>query len=185
MPPSPRPNRPYRRLPLLVSGMAAVLLLGSGAHASSQKDIEDLLAMIKATGTEVVFSDCKEDELGGYTFSEKPKIDRLTVCKNTVDVTDHDALWEVLAHEATHIMQACNGGHVVKEEYHPRLLRRLKAQAPHYAAVLEEKYRGREMMLEAEAFDMELQEPDYVKDWLYTFCLDSNASRDSSNDRQP
>lgn len=160
----------------LLAGMMAATTAGSPAHAGSQKDIEELSDMIKASGTSIVVKECGEKDQGIYEYSEKPKIDQLTICKNNVDLTDADALWEVLAHEATHIMQACNGGPIVKDEFHPRIIRRLKTQAPHYSTILEEEYRGADMLLEAEAFDMELQTPEYVKEWFANFCLKQSTS---------
>lgn len=170
------PRHPRGFILSLLAGMMAAATAGSPADAGSQKDIEELSDMIKASGTTIVVKQCGEKDQGMYEYSEKPKVDRLTICTNNVDLTDADALWEVLAHESTHIMQACNGGPIVKDEFHPRIIRRLKTQAPHYSTILEEEYRGADMLLEAEAFDMELQTPEYVKEWFAHFCLKQGSS---------
>ena len=142
------------------------------AIASSQADIDDLTALIKKGGTEIVYTDCKDKSSAGhYTYSKKKKIDRLTICKDSFDAKDTDSHWEVLAHEATHIMQRCNGGTLLKDDHHPRVWRRLKAQAPHYVELLRSQYRDAHQMLEAEAFVMELQTPEMVKDWFVDYCL--------------
>jgi hypothetical protein len=142
------------------------------AIASSQADIDDLTALIKKGGTEIVYTDCKDKSSAGkYTYSKEKKIDRLTICKDSFDTKDTDAYWEVLAHEATHIMQRCNGGTLLKDDYHPRVWRRLKAQAPHYVELLRSQYRDAHQMLEAEAFVMELQTPEMVKEWFVDYCL--------------
>jgi hypothetical protein len=142
------------------------------AMASSQADIDDLTTLIKKGGTEIVYTDCKDkSSAGSYSYSKKKKIDRLTICKDSFDAKDTDAHWEVLAHEATHIMQRCNGGTLLVAEHHPRVWRRLKAKAPHYVELLQERYRDADQMHEAEAFVMELQSPEMVKEWFVDYCL--------------
>lgn len=164
---------------ILSSAFLSIACTCTPALASSQRDIDDLTALIKKGGTEIVYTECKDQKTsGGYTFSKQGKIDRLTVCKDTVDLKDPDAHWEVLAHEATHIMQRCNGGTILKDEYHPRVWRRLRAKAPHYVELLEEHYRDSEQMHEAEAFGMELASPDLVKDWFVDFCLTKQKPTD-------
>jgi hypothetical protein len=108
-----------------------------------------MVGLIQASGTGIVVRKCKESEQGVYAFSEKPKLDPLTIGKNNIHLEDAGAVWDVLAHEATRIPQARNGGEpVVKEGFHPRVIRRLKAQAPHDAAVLEERYRDADALIE-------------------------------------
>lgn len=147
--------------------------------ASSQKDIDDLTTLIKRGGTEIIYKECKEKAMAGeYVYSTKKRIDRLTICNNSFDPKDTDAHWEILAHEATHIMQRCNGGTLLEDAYHPRIWRKLKAQAPHYVEILYKQYRDSEQMHEAEAYGMELQSPDLVKDWFVDFCLTKKKPSD-------
>jgi hypothetical protein len=153
----------------LVAGAALVVALCSPAQAESIKDLKELADMIKASGTSIVFRNCAAGVQGYYSF-QKGVTDELTICENNVDLKDQAAVWEVLAHEATHIMQHCYGGHVVAEEHHPRIIRQLKSQAPHYYSALT-NYKGAHKMLEAEAFDMELQNPEHVKEWFAYYCL--------------
>ena len=84
-------------------------------------------------------------------------------------MTDPDAVWEVLVHEATHVMQACYGGPVMKDSYVPRVLRELQETAPHYYATLQQ-YRGDHKRIELEAFWMELRTPQVAADWMLTYC---------------
>jgi hypothetical protein len=157
---------------LLSSALLAIGCAIPPAMASSQADIDDLTALIKKGGTEIVYIDCKDKSTAGkYSYSKKKKIDRLTICKDSFDPKDTDSHWEVLAHEATHIMQRCNGGTLLVAEHHPRVWRRLKAKAPHYAELLQERYRDADQMHEAEAFVMELQSPEMVKEWFVDYCL--------------
>jgi hypothetical protein len=157
---------------LLSSALLAIGCTSAPAMASTPVDIDDLKALIKKGGTEIVYIDCKDKSTAGkYSYSKKKKIDRLTICKDSFDPKDTDTHWEVLAHEATHIMQRCNGGTLLVAEHHPRVWRRLKAKAPHYAELLQERYRDADQIHEAEAFVMELQSPEMVKEWFVDYCL--------------
>ena len=112
--------------PLILQGIFTPL------HSDTRKDIEDLKQLIKSTGTKVIdSSNCKKDELGHYTFRDKT--DKLVICTNNIDKNDNSAYWEVLAHESAHIMQACNNNNLYKDQYHPRMFRKLKTEAPHYS----------------------------------------------------
>jgi hypothetical protein len=165
-----------RLLPTVLAMVATLALAVEPARATSPKDVEDLIGLIKKSGTEIVLVDCKEGLKGSYIYDENPKIDRLTICKNNVDFNDPDDIWEVIVHEATHIMQACIGDHLFKDEYHPRIVRDLRAKAHHYSVIVEEQYRGSQMMREAEAFYMELQPPEDVKAIFIKACLTPRQS---------
>ena len=105
-------------------------------------------------------SDCGDRKAYGYyQFDQAKNIDKLVVCANTTDMSDPDEVWEVLAHEATHTMQACAGGPVIPDKYVPRVLRELQEVAPHYYRLLNE-YNGHHKRIELEAFWMELRTPD-------------------------
>jgi len=146
------------------------LALASPARASSLEDILQLETLINASGTEtVVSSDCPPNHAGFYENDGK-NIDRLVLCRNVVDLADADAVWEVMAHEATHIMQACTGTHAIPDEYMPRTYRELQTMAPHYAKLVGQSYRSADQRLEAEAFWMELQTPDTVIDLFSRTC---------------
>jgi len=144
--------------------------------ADSANDVNDLIELIRSSGTKVVKSkECDGKYLGYYQSPTKDgKGDVLVICSNNIDMKDMSALWETVAHESTHVMQACHGGMLWKSEYHPRMLRNLKEQSPHYAEILNE-YRGAEKMSELEAFDMELKSSSEVKQLFQEFCLSANA----------
>jgi hypothetical protein len=148
----------------------AAIALAAPSMATSWTDIEELTDLVKETGTKVESRDCPEGRLGYYRFDKANNIDLLVVCKNNVDMKDSDAVWEVVAHEATHVMQACQGGPVIADNYVPRVLRELQETAPHYYAVLQE-YRGDHKRVELEAFWMELRTPAVVMDWMVTYCF--------------
>ena len=152
------------------------------AKADSWKDVEDLIELVKSTGTKVQKTgDCDSQTMGYY---QPPRDDgtgdRLVFCTNNLDMEDVSAVWEVLSHESAHVMQACQGGGLIwKEEFHPRMLRNLKNIAPHYYKILQQ-YRGGDKMIELEAFDMELKTATEVKDLFVGVCSRSSSSNTDS-----
>jgi hypothetical protein len=159
-----------RRLDPLALLAALALALAGPARASSLEDIHQLENLINATGTETVVSSTCPAHHAGYYENDGKGTDRLVVCRNVVDLADVDAVWEVLAHEATHIMQACTGAHAIPDEYMPRTYRQLQTMAPHYAKLVGQSYRSADQRMEAEAFWMELQTPDTVIDLFRHSC---------------
>ena len=147
----------------------AGLAIATPASASSWADINELQDLVTGTGTKIQKLDCPAGKMGFYQFDKDKKIDRLVYCKNNVDMTDPNAVWQVLVHEATHVMQTCYGGPVMKDTYIPRVLRELQETAPHYYATLQQ-YRGDHKRIEIEAFWMELRTPQVAADWMLTYC---------------
>jgi hypothetical protein len=87
-----------------------------------------------------------------------------------VNLGDVDAVWEVMAHESTHIMQACTGSTAIPDERMPRTYRELQTMAPHYAKLVGRSYASADQRLEAEAFWMELQTPQVVIELFQSNC---------------
>ena len=160
---------------MVLSQITGLFALVPSSYADSQKDIELLIGYVEQTGTKIQKSDkCDSMVMGFYQAPTQDGTgDRLVFCSNNIDFNDISAVWEVLAHESAHVMQACNGGLLWKETYHPRILRGLKEQAPHYAQVLN-RYRGRDKMIELEAFDMELKSASEVIVLFARFCSRNN-----------
>ncbi len=151
---------PHATLALLA--LTGLLQVVPPAAANTLADIQRLEELINATGTETqVRDDCQPNHAGYYERDGKG-IDRLVVCRNTIDMADVEAVWEVMAHEGTHVMQACTDGPALQDAQIPRTLRELRSLAPHYAKLLDEGYHPRDQRLEAEAFWMELQAPELV-----------------------
>ncbi|MFN5117239.1 MAG: hypothetical protein ACK55H_01990 [Cyanobacteriota bacterium] len=145
-----------------VLGAVAIATAGcwlSPVAASTLEDLRQLENLINATGTQTVVSmDCPPDH-AGYYENDGQTVDRLVICQKMVDLADVEAVWEVMAHESTHIMQACRGSHVIEDAQMPRTVRQLQAFAPHYAKLIGESYPTDEQRFETEAFWMELQPP--------------------------
>jgi hypothetical protein len=162
-----------RRFPVPVV-MAGVLLLGlllpGISRASSLEDIKRLEDLINASGTKTVVSDSCPRDHAGYYESDGKATDRLVICRNNVNLSDVEAVWEVMAHESTHIMQACTGSTAIPDELMPRTYRELQTMAPHYAKLVGRSYASSDQRLEAEAFWMELQTPPVVIDLFQRNC---------------
>jgi hypothetical protein len=155
-----------------ILGVLAGLTLAVPASATSWTDVNTLLGLVEQTGTTVSVRDCEmEGVMGFYSFDKANNIDLLAICKNSVDMSDSDAVWEVVVHEATHVMQACHAGPVIKDSMVPRVLRELQETAPHYYATLQ-GYRGDHKRVELEAFWMELRAPETAIDWIQTYCFE-------------
>ena len=166
---------------LIPSQLLCFLALQPAAKADSWKDVEDLIELVKSSGTKVQKTgDCDGQTMGFYQPPRKDGSgDRLVFCTNNINMEDVSAVWEVLSHESAHVMQACQGGLIWKEEFHPRMLRNLKNVAPHYYQILQQ-YRGGDKMIELEAFDMELKTASEVKNLFLGVCSRSNETNSDS-----
>ena len=153
------------------------------SKADSSQDLEELIGLVKQTGTKVLTSsDCEANVSGFYIPPDRDGTgDKLVFCTNNLDLKDTSAVWEVLAHEVVHVMQACAGGPIWKDIYHPRLLRGLKEQAPHYAEILNQ-YKGEDKLLELEAFDMELKTAREVKELFVNICMQQKSNESKAGE---
>ena len=106
---------------MVLSQITGLLALIPSSYADSQKDIELLIGYVEQTGTKVQKSDkCGSSVMGFYQAPTQDGTgDRLVFCSNNIDFNDNSAVWEVLAHESAHVMQACNRGLLWKAEYKP------------------------------------------------------------------
>ena len=154
----------------------AALALATPAQAG-MNETKTLMGMIKSTGTTISFNNNHYDKsclgIAGYYIFEEKGQDLMVICTDQVDTEDGDALWEVVAHEATHIMQACLGENITKDGYIARMHRELRAQAPHYSKTVG-SYPTARQLEEAEAYWMELQAPAVALDFFQRSCIDDN-----------
>ena len=148
----------------------AGLALAAPVNAASWNDIETLVELVKGTGTSVQARSCQEKGIQGfYHFNNEKEIDLMVICTNSVDMNDPDAVWEVVAHESVHVMQACNGGPVIKDTYLPRIIRDLQSLTPHYWSILQ-SYPDSDKRMEVEAFWMETRPVEVPIQWVQDFC---------------
>lgn len=159
--------------------MAAAMALSPLAAQASEADLNAYFDLIEKSGTSISYNDNTFDKncigKAGYYAYEKDKEDLLVVCTSQVNENDSEAVWEVVAHESTHIMQVCSqSGFAFKSEYHPRIVRELQRKAPHYSKMIDTTYMGRSQLQETEAFYMELQQPSHVMAAFSKICLGEN-----------
>lgn len=161
----------------------ALLLLSTPALGATQVDIDTLAESIRSTGTKIVVRNDCEPNLQGYYAFEHQKVDQLTICSNNIDMKDTDQVWEVYAHEVTHIIQACDsaeGGRAFEDSYFPRLYRELQQLNP--SSVDDTALYGSwDKRQEIEARYMELLPPGEVIDFFHSslcFEQDEEAASD-------
>ena len=142
----------------------------SPAFATSWQDVNRLKELISYTGTKVLLQNCERDDTYGYYhFDPSNDIDTIVICSNVVDHNDSDAVWETLAHEATHTMQACSGSPIIEDEIVPRVIRELQELTPHYYRILM-SYSSSQKRTELEAYWMELRHPEFVINTFTKLC---------------
>jgi len=155
---------------LIALTTAVLASLPLSAMAGTWKDINQLSILVQATGTEIVHSNCEGSNFGYYQYNHDKGIDRMTLCINKLNIKDNNAVWETLAHESTHVAQSClHSGYIFEAKYSPRIFRAIRAEAPHYAKILE-GYASSDRLTEAEAFYMELRPPAEVKQMIIDAC---------------
>ena len=150
-------------IPSAVAAVIASLSFAMPSLAGSMADSEQLINLVEKTGTKVSINTNRYDQscigkAGYYSYTSETN-DLLVVCSDQVNVDDPNEFWEVVSHEATHVMQACTGSTVFKEHMHPRIFRALGTKAPHYSKLIDTQYSGNHAIAEAEAFWIELQPP--------------------------
>ena len=168
----PGPARRFAAVGLVAAAWLTCLggLRAQPARGVTLEDLRQLENLINAAGTETVVAEtCPADHAGYYENDGRGR-DRLVICQRSVDLGDVEAVWEVMAHEATHIMQACTGVGAIADAHLPATYRELKTLAPHYAKLIETSYPSADRRLEAEAFWMELQPPPVVLELFRRNC---------------
>ena len=94
----------------LLTGFAVVVVPHSIIkEIDGQVPVSDLEAAIRSIDTQIEErDDCYKGTQGYYEYSRSRRIDRVVICSNNFSKVTDD-YWRLLAHEATHIMQACLG----------------------------------------------------------------------------
>jgi hypothetical protein len=87
-------------------------------------DIDNLRGLLKAHGTRVVQQDCNQRGLQGLYHNGS---DTIVICRVHKDPA---AVWNTLAHEATHRMQACAGGAITHPGNQQAMARALATHEP-------------------------------------------------------
>jgi len=122
------------------------VLLASSAQARDPtwQAIDQLRLLLSRSGVSVLQRDCGERGLQGLYHHRS---DTIVVCRVH---TNPAGVWNTLAHEATHRMQACRGGSLTDPRYHQGMARALASRAPADLSSLR-LYPPREQLSELEA----------------------------------
>ena len=128
---------------------------GLPAQANTKADVETLVNTLVASGTKVMVGNCQQKNLYGFYL---PKGDQMVICADSLAGKDPGILWDTLAHETTHKIQACLGGFMMPPSYVGSMIRELRAMYPETMRDLE-LYNSSQMRYELEARWMELQTP--------------------------
>jgi len=133
----------------LIASLATIALPAPAPAAgarpqASWQDIDALRGLLVASGSNVVQRDCDQRGLQGLYHQPSRTI---VVCRVH---SDRDAVWNTLAHEATHRMQACAGGTITRAEHHQAMASALATYDPLEWRSLK-AYPAREQLGELEA----------------------------------
>jgi len=159
----------YKKKRIILALATSIVMQGQIAIAATWSDIEILKAELAKTGTTVVELNCKERDLYGYYIFDGKGVDRITMCVNNFDKNDPDDYWEILVHEATHVMQACTGDYALDDGYISRAYRELQAVNPTSVDEIQE-YGSWNKRQEVEARWMEFQKPEFAIELLKANC---------------
>jgi hypothetical protein len=136
------------------------------ARADSRVDVQALLQALRSAGTEIAARNCNQKGMYGFY---QPEGDQMVICVDNFAQKDPGYLWDVLAHESTHKMQACIGGYIMPSTHVGRMIRELRSTMPETLRELA-AYPSVQFRLELEARWMELQAPQDVITLLKAAC---------------
>jgi hypothetical protein len=95
-----------------------------GQRPPTWADIDNLRTLLTTHGTKVLQQDCNQRGLQGLYHDRS---DTIVICRVH---RDPQAVWNTLAHEATHRMQACAGGSITDPRQHAAMARALATYEP-------------------------------------------------------
>ena len=146
-----------------------------GRRPASWADIDNLRSLLMARGTKVLQQDCNQGGLQGLYHDRS---DTIVICRVH---RDPEAVWNTLAHEATHRMQACAGGSITDPRHHQAMARALATYEPQEWRSIA-LYPREQQLSELEARYTARLPPEQVPRLLRRYC---NGSGPSTLSRQP
>ena len=146
-----------------------------GRRQASWADIDNLRSLLMASGTKVLQQDCNH---GGLQGAYHDRSDTIVICRVH---RDPEAVWNTLAHEATHRMQACAGGSITDPRHHQAMARALATYEPQEWRSIA-IYPREQQLSELEARYTARLPPEQVPRLLRRYC---NGSGPSTLSRQP
>ena len=138
-------------------------------------DIDTLRTLLMANGARVVQQDCNQPGLQGLYHGNSGTI---VICRVHRDPA---AVWNTLAHEATHRMQACAGGSITDPRHHEAMARALASYEPQEWRSIA-IYPREQQLSELEARYTARLPPEQVPRLFRRYC---NGSGPSTLSRQP
>ena len=130
--PTHRGRKLVGNLGLALLGLVTIslALVPSAAGATNWESIDRLRLLLKRSGVQVVQRDCNQRGLQGlYNHGS----DTIVICRVH---SNPQAVWNTLAHEATHRMQACRGGAITDPSHHRSMAQALAKRSPQDLASL-------------------------------------------------
>jgi len=156
------------------TGLAQVVRAPS-SRPPSWADIDNLRSLLTAHGTKVLQQDCNQRGLQGLYHNGS---DTIVICRVH---RDPQAVWNTLAHEATHRMQACAGGSITDPRHHQAMARALASYEPQEWRSIA-IYPREQQLSELEARYTARLPPEQVPRLFRRYC---NGSGPSTLSRQP
>ena len=89
--------------------------------------METLVDTLVAMGTKVKAGNCQRTNLYGFYV---PKEDQMVICVDSLAGKDPGILWDTLAHESTHTIQACLGEFLMPPTHVGSMIREIRAIYP-------------------------------------------------------
>lgn len=163
---------------LITAGPQACLaqaVASSTRRAPTWADIDNLRTLLMARGTKVVQQDCNQRGLQGLYHDGS---DTIVICRVH---RDPQAVWNTLAHEATHRMQACAGGSITDPRQHTAMAQALATYVPEEWRSIA-IYPRQQQLSELEARYTARLAPEQVPRLLRRYC---GGSGPSTLSRQP
>ena len=151
-------------------GFTLIAVLGLGfssaapAHSRNWDAIDALRQRLEAKGARVVQRDCQSlPRVQG--LYHRPS-DQIVICRVHQNPA---AVWDTLAHEAAHRMQACYGGSLTRPALHRQMARTLGRRYPQELASLQ-LYPASRRLSELEARYTAKLEPEQVLSLFKRYC---------------
>ena len=133
--------------------------------------------LIRETGTKIIErNDCEKGMQGYYSFENirgKGRVDEIVICKNNYLLGNPTAeeYWRLLAHESTHMMQACVGSKLYGSYQLRDMSYELLEKDRSSYETIHKAYNSSNEDFEIEARWMELQPKQFVIDTLKKYCI--------------
>jgi hypothetical protein len=140
--------------------------------------IDRLRTLLGQSGVQVVQRNCNQRGLQGLYHQSS---DTIVICQSHRDPA---AVWNTLAHEATHRMQACRGGPITDTRYHRSMASAIASQDPNDLQSLR-LYPASEQLSELEARYTARLTPEQVIQLFQRYCGRSNSAGNLSSLHTP